>query len=86
MDVTVSSKNQFTLPKAAREHTGIKAGDKLRIFLRPDGGIVILPVGPVTKLKGSLPKGEKPLSIEEMDAAIEEGATMRYRRFLEQSK
>jgi antitoxin PrlF len=86
MDVTVSSKNQLTLPKAARERAGIKAGDRLRIFVRPDGGIVILPLGPITALKGIVPKGEKPLTIEEMNEAIAEGALQRYDRFIEDSK
>jgi AbrB family looped-hinge helix DNA binding protein len=83
---TLSSKNQTTFPKEVREHLHLKPGDKFKFFPLSSGEVVILPVRPVTALKGSLPKGDKPLTLEEMDAAIEEGATRRYRRFLEDSK
>jgi hypothetical protein len=34
---------------------------------------------PTSKLKGSVPKLDRPVSIEEMDTAIEAGATERFR-------
>lgn len=84
--ITMSSKNQITIPKEAREHTHTGPGGKFRLYLHPNGGIMLLPVVPITKLKGSLPKLDHPLSIEEMNAAIEEGATMRWRGFEAQTK
>ena len=78
---TLSSKNQITIPKEVRERLNLKPGSKIKFFFTPDGELWILPIKPITSLKGTLPKGDKPLTLEEMDAAIEEGATMRWRRF-----
>jgi antitoxin PrlF len=86
LQATLSSKNQVTIPKEVREHLHLKPGSKFRFFPLSSGEVVILPVGPITALKGILPKGDKTLTLEEMDAAIEEGATRRYRRFLEDSE
>jgi AbrB family looped-hinge helix DNA binding protein len=41
MDVsaTVTSKGQVTIPAALRDRFGLKAGDRLRFFEGPDGGV-----------------------------------------------
>jgi AbrB family looped-hinge helix DNA binding protein len=80
MEATLSSKNQATIPKSVREYLNLKAGDRFKFFLQPDGTVVILPKLPTAKLKGSLPKLDKPLSVEEINTAIEAGATEHYRR------
>jgi hypothetical protein len=46
--------------------------------LSPDG-VIIPPKIPTARLKGILPKPVEPLSLEEMDLAIEAGATERFR-------
>jgi antitoxin PrlF len=80
MEATLSSKNQATIPKQVREYLNLKAGDRFKFFLQPDGAVVILPKIRTSKLKGSVPKLSRPLSIEEMEVAIGEGATERHRR------
>lgn len=80
MEATLSSKNQATIPKPVREYLNLKPGDRFKFFLQPDGAVVILPMIRTSKLKGSVPKLSRPISIEEMDAAIEVGATKRFRR------
>jgi AbrB family looped-hinge helix DNA binding protein len=80
MEATLSSKNQATIPKVVREYLRLKAGDRFKFFFQPDGAVVILPRIPTSKLKGSVPKLERPVSIEQMDRAIEVGATKRLRR------
>jgi AbrB family looped-hinge helix DNA binding protein len=80
MEATLSSKNQATIPKQVRQYLNLKAGDRFKFFLQPDGAVVILPKTPITKLKGSLPKLDRPVSLEETEAAIETGATERHRR------
>ncbi len=51
---TVSSKRQFTIPKALREQLGIKAGDRLTVAVE-DGVIVLTPIGAiVAETAGSL--------------------------------
>jgi AbrB family looped-hinge helix DNA binding protein len=79
LEATLSSKNQVTIPKAVREYLHLKPGDRFRFFFQPDGAVVILPRIPTSALKGSLAKRSRPVSVDEMNAAIETGATKRYR-------
>jgi antitoxin PrlF len=80
MEATLSSKNQVTIPKPVREYLNLKAGDRFKFFLQPDGAVVILPKIRPSKLKGSVPRLSRPISIEEMNTAIEVGATERFRK------
>ena len=80
MQATLSSKNQATIPKAVRERLNLKAGDRFKFFFQPDGAVVILPMITISALKGSIPKLDRAVSIEEMDAAVEAAATQRFRR------
>ncbi len=74
MESTLTSQGQATIPKAVREHLHLKPGDKVRFFLHPNGSVVILPVLPVTALKGMLKsRRRRPPTIEEMNEAIAEG-------------
>jgi len=79
MEATLSSKNQVTIPKSVREYLNLKAGDRFKFFRQPDGAVVILPKISVSRLKGSVPKRDRPVSIEEMNAAIRAGAVERYK-------
>ena len=79
MEATLSSKGQATIPKAVRERLKIKPGDRFKFFFHPDG-VIILPKISTARLKGMIPKPAQPVSLEEMDRAIAEGATERFRR------
>jgi bifunctional DNA-binding transcriptional regulator/antitoxin component of YhaV-PrlF toxin-antitoxin module len=63
-----------------REYLNLKAGDRFKFFFQPDGAVVILPKIRTSRLKGSVPKLNRPISVEEMNIAIESGATERHRR------
>lgn len=39
--VTVTSKGQFTLPRDVREAMGVKAGDKVEVFVSREGETVL---------------------------------------------
>jgi antitoxin PrlF len=80
MEATLSSKNQATIPKMVREYLKLKPGDRFKFFLQPDGRVVILPKIRTSALKGSVPKLNRPVSVEEINAAIEAGATARFPR------
>jgi len=80
MEATLSSKNQATIPKQVREYLNLKAGDRFKFFLQPDGTVVILPKTRISKLRGSVPKLDKPVSVEQMNGAIRDGAMERHRR------
>ncbi len=80
MEATLSSKNQATIPKSVREYLHLKAGDRFKFFLQPDGAVVILPKIGIKKLKGSVPRLDRVVSVEEMNAAIEAGAKGRFQK------
>ncbi len=81
MQSAITSKGQATIPKPIRDHLGLKPGDRVKFFIHPNGTVVILPIMPVSALKGIVParKG-RPVSIEEMDEAIAAGAVARFLR------
>jgi antitoxin PrlF len=79
MEATLSSKCQATIPKVVRERLQIGPGDRFKFFFHPDG-VIILPRIPTRRLKGSVPKLPRSVSLKEIDKAIEAGATARFRR------
>ena len=79
MEATLSSKGQATIPKAVRDRLQITPGDRFKFFFHPDG-VIILPKIPTARLKGMIPKPAQSISLEEIDRAIAEGATERFRR------
>jgi len=70
----ITSKGQATIPKAVRDHLKVKPGDRIKFFIDPYGGAVILPVLPVATLKGMVSPPPRPVSIEDMNEAIAAGA------------
>lgn len=79
MQSTLTVKGQVTLPKSIREHLKVSAGDRVKFFTQPDGGVTILPVVPISSLRGIL-KGriDRVVTVEEMNEAIGEGIVSRY--------
>ncbi len=75
MQATLTSKGQMTFPKKIRDQLGLEAGDKLEFTITKNGQLLIIPMkSSVKKLKGMLPKPKKPISLEEMESAIAQGA------------
>jgi antitoxin PrlF len=74
VDSTITTKGQTTVPKPVRDHLGLKPGDKVRYFIRPDGGVAMLPVLPVASLRGLGKRNGPPVTLEEMNEAIAAGA------------
>ncbi len=73
MEAAITAKGQATIPKASREHLGLKPGDRVRCFVHPDGSVVQLPKVPVSALRGMLRPRRSHVAIEDMDAAIAAG-------------
>lgn len=72
---TITSKGQITLPKAVREALGIGPGDRVDFVQMADGNFAVLPATqPLKRLKGIIPRPKKPVSLQNMDAAIAAGA------------
>jgi AbrB family looped-hinge helix DNA binding protein len=73
MESAITTKGQATIPKAIREHLGLKPGDRVKFFVHPDGSVVLLPKLPVSALRGMLrPRGSH-VTLEDMDEAIGAG-------------
>ena len=74
---TLTSKGQTTIPKEIRDLLGLAPGDKLDFVVESDGRVVLRPATlDVRQLRGLLRRrGKKPVSLEQMDRAITQGAS-----------
>ncbi len=70
----ITSKGQTTLPKAVREALSVRAGDRVRYVIL-EGEVRIMPVRPVNRLFGVLKHHGPPVTLEDMNRAIAEGAS-----------
>ena len=75
MESAITSKGQVTIPKVIREYLRVRPGDRIKFFMHPDGTVVLLPKLPVTALRGLLRWRGRPVTLEEMDDAITDGAS-----------
>ena len=74
----LTSKGQTTIPKDVLDHLGLRPGDRIEFVLTEDKTVLLKPATrPVTDLKGFLPKPARPVTIEEMKAAIRKRAGRR---------
>lgn len=81
MESAITVKGQATIPKAVREHLGLKPGDRVKFFFHPDGSVVLLPKLPAAALRGLLKSRQgRPVTINEMTNAAAEGASLRMAR------
>ncbi len=72
---TVTSKGQVTIPQEVRTSLGVSAGDRLDFIRLDDGNYAIVPAAhSIRSLRGIIPRPAKPVSLEDMQAAIEEKA------------
>jgi AbrB family looped-hinge helix DNA binding protein len=74
MESAITTKGQATIPKAIRDHLGVKPGDRIKFFVHPDGGVIVLPKLPVRALRGMVKAPRRPVSINEMTEAAAAGA------------
>lgn len=71
MLATMTSKGQITIPKPARDALQLHPGDRVEFILDDDGRLFLLSASkPIGSLKGMLPRPARPVSLEDMDAAI----------------
>lgn len=78
MESAITSKGQATIPKAIRDHLGLKSGDRVKFFLNPDGSVVLLPKRPASALRGIV-KSHRRVTIEAMNQAVVEEAAAPFR-------
>jgi len=76
LELTVTAKGQVTLRRAVLAHLGVEPGAKLSVSLLENGRIELVAVAPddIKDLRGALRRpGQRPVSLEEMQEAIEAG-------------
>ena len=61
------------MPKPVREALGVRAGDRVRYVIL-DNEVRVLPVRPIRRLFGALKHDGPPVTPEDMEHAIAEGA------------
>jgi AbrB family looped-hinge helix DNA binding protein len=73
---TVTTKGQVTIPKEIRDYLKLETGSKVEFVIDESGNVKIVPLNvPLKALSGVLHRpGMKTATIEEMEAAIAEGA------------
>ena len=72
---TVTSKGQITIPSQVRSDMGLTAGDRIDFIRMEDGHYAVVPAShSIKSLKGIVPLPDRPVSLEDMQAAIEAGA------------
>ena len=73
VESTITSKGRTTIPKSVREALGVKPGDRVRYVVLGEE-VRITPVRPLARLFGALKFDGPPVTLEEMERAIAEGA------------
>ena len=74
---TITSKGQVTIPKEIRDYLKLETGSKVDFVIDENGEVKVIPLNvPVETLSGMLHRqGMKAATLEEMEAAIREGAS-----------
>ncbi|WP_395668393.1 AbrB/MazE/SpoVT family DNA-binding domain-containing protein [Rhodoferax sp.] len=68
---TITSKGQITIPVSVRDDLKLDAGDKVEfVHIAPGRYELVASTHEVTALKGMFGRTSKPVSIEDMNAAI----------------
>ncbi|WP_428534426.1 AbrB/MazE/SpoVT family DNA-binding domain-containing protein [Rhodopila sp.] len=75
MESAITSKGQVTIPKAIRDHLGLRPGGRVKYFFHPDGSVVLLPKRPVSVLRGIVHPARPPVPLDEMTEAAASGAS-----------
>ena len=78
---TITSKGQLTIPKTVRDALRLNTGDKVEFVITENGEAIIRPI---TKKVDDIfarlhKKGQRPVSVDEMDHGIREKMRKRFR-------
>jgi AbrB family looped-hinge helix DNA binding protein len=74
---TLTTKGQVTLPKSVRERLGVEAGDRLEFIESEQGFLVVAATRDIRSLKGIVGRPKNPVTIEDMNRAIEKMGRIR---------
>ncbi|ASC69918.1 hypothetical protein XM38_008480 [Halomicronema hongdechloris C2206] len=76
LSTTVTDTGQITIPEEIRQHLKLTSGSRVEFVIDEDGEVKIFPLNvAVETLSGILHRpGTQPATLEDMDAAISQGA------------
>jgi antitoxin PrlF len=74
VESAITTKGQATIPKAVRQHLGLKPGDRVKFFMHPDGSVILLPKRPVSVLRGIVRPQRRAPTTKEMNEAVASSA------------
>ena len=77
IESTVTSKGRTTLPKSVREALRMVPGDRVRYVILHNNEVRMIPVRPLSRLFGAFEHCGPPVSLEDMDRAVADGANDR---------
>ena len=77
IESAITSKGQTTLPKPVRKALGVVPGDRVRYVIFDNNEVRMIPVRPLSRLFGVLRHKGLPVTLEDMDRAIADGARER---------
>jgi AbrB family looped-hinge helix DNA binding protein len=85
---TITSKGQVTLPKEVRKHLQVGEGDRIDFVIDEKGKVGVVPLKRSWRdLSGMVPyRGDRPLTIEELDEAIARSVAEDNERILRQGR
>ena len=69
----ITDKGQTTLPESVREALSVQDGDRVRYVIQ-DGEVRLIAVRPINRLYGILKREGAPVTLDEMERAIANGA------------
>ena len=73
IESAITSKGQTTLPKPVREALGVRPGDRVRYVIL-DNEVRIIAARPILRLYGAFRHDGPPVTLEDMERAVSEGA------------
>ena len=76
LESIIGRDGRTTLPKGVRDSLGLQPGDRVRYFGEGDS-VCIMRIRPIHRLYGALKYDGPPVPLDEMDAAIVDGACRR---------
>ena len=85
LESEITAKGQITLPKPVREALRVGPGDRVRYFVL-DGEVRMRPVRPIQRLFGVLAHEDPPVTLDEMQRAIAEGAATDWSRSIRMAR
>jgi AbrB family looped-hinge helix DNA binding protein len=72
MESTITRKGQITIPKAIRDHWGVKEGEKVLFVMRGDEVFLKIVNGTILDLRGSIRASARPEDFDKIRQSVKQ--------------